>query len=86
MKKFEEKKRLDIFKGHNGAGKSTVTFMLCGLYSATSGTVEMLGYDTRTHLNKVRNSIGYCPQINILYDDLTVAQHLNLICSVSNKI
>lgn len=51
------------FLGHNGAGKTTVTFILCGLYSPDGGTAHILGYDIRTHMSKIRTSIGFCPQI-----------------------
>ncbi|CAF0704109.1 unnamed protein product [Brachionus calyciflorus] len=91
---FEEKKVVDNlnlnfyenqitgFLGHNGAGKTTVTFILCGLYSPDSGTAKILGHDIRTHMSKIRTSIGFCPQNNILYDELTVYQHLDLIASI----
>nr|QUF59432.1 ATP-binding cassette transporter Abca3-like4 [Brachionus angularis] len=72
------------FLGHNGAGKTTVTFILCGLYSPDSGTVNIFGYDIRTDMYKIRTSIGFCPQNNILYDDLTVYEHLNLIASIKD--
>lgn len=70
------------FLGHNGAGKTTVTFMLCGLYSPTSGTAEILDEDIRVSLNRVRTQIGFCPQTNILFDQLTVEQHLKLVCLI----
>ncbi len=70
------------FLGHNGAGKTTVTFMLCGLYSPNAGTAYILDHDIRTNLDKIRSSIGFCPQQNILYDDLTIYEHLYLIATV----
>jgi ATP-binding cassette subfamily A (ABC1) protein 3 len=70
------------FLGHNGAGKTTVTFVLCGLYAPSSGTAEILDHDIRLHLNRVRHSIGFCPQVNILFDKLTVYQHLQLVCQL----
>nr|UOU03317.1 ATP-binding cassette subfamily A3-like 4 [Brachionus rubens] len=91
---FEDKKAVDNmslnfyenqitgFLGHNGAGKTTVTFILCGLYSPDKGTAKILGHDIRTHMEKIRTSIGFCPQNNILYDELTVRQHLDLVASV----
>jgi ATP-binding cassette subfamily A (ABC1) protein 3 len=70
------------FLGHNGAGKTTVTFMLCGLYSPNAGTAYILEHDIRTNLDKIRSSIGFCPQQNILYDDLTIYEHFYLISAV----
>jgi ATP-binding cassette subfamily A (ABC1) protein 3 len=33
-------------------------------------------------MDKIRSSIGFCPQANILFDELTVSQHLDLVASV----
>ncbi len=59
--------------GHNGAGKTTTISILTGMYTKTSGHVEMMG---ETDLNKMRAMIGICPQHDTLYDDLTVQEHL----------
>jgi ATP-binding cassette, subfamily A (ABC1), member 3 len=34
------------------------------------------GRDIRTDILGVRNSLGLCPQHNVLFDDLTVAEHI----------
>ena len=57
--------------------------MLCGIYPPTSGTANVMGYDLRYEIDKIRSSIGYCPQHDSLYDDLTVEEHLRLICLVN---
>lgn len=33
-------------------------------------------YDIRSEMDGVRSSLGLCPQHNIIFDDLTVAEHL----------
>ncbi len=71
------------FLVHNGAGKTTVTFILCGMYEPTSGTAFMLSQDIRTSMDNIRTSIGFCPQKSILFDDLSVRQHLDLVASVN---
>jgi len=68
--------------GHNGAGKTTTTLMLCGLYPPTSGTASMLGYDLCYEIDKIHSILGFCPQYDILYDDLTVQEHLELIALI----
>nr|APD26552.1 ATP-binding cassette transporter subfamily A member 3-like X2 protein [Brachionus koreanus] len=68
--------------GHNGAGKTTTTFMLCGIYAPTSGDAKILGKSIRTNMNDIRSSLGFCPQYDILYDDLKVAEHIDLIASI----
>lgn len=65
-----------VLLGHNGAGKSTVISLLNGLYEPTSGTSIIYNYDLITELDEIRKIISVCPQENILYDELTVKEHL----------
>nr|CAD7265343.1 unnamed protein product [Timema shepardi] len=62
--------------GHNGAGKTTTMSVLTGMYSPTSGSVLVDGYDIHHDMDKVRESLGLCPQHNLLFTDLTVMEHL----------
>ncbi|XP_053684912.1 phospholipid-transporting ATPase ABCA3-like [Sabethes cyaneus] len=62
--------------GHNGAGKTTTMSMLTGMIRPSSGTAIVWGYDIRYDMRKIRKSLGYCPQHNILFDRLTVKEHL----------
>jgi ABC-type multidrug transport system ATPase subunit len=57
--------------------------MLCGIFPPTSGTASILGYDIVTEMDYIRTSIGFCPQHDILYDDLNVEEHLKLIALVN---
>ncbi|CAF3392848.1 unnamed protein product [Rotaria sp. Silwood1] len=68
--------------GHNGAGKTTTTFILVGMLEPTSGYVTIEGLNNRTHIQEVRKILGFCPQFDILYDDLSVQEHLELIGKV----
>ncbi|KAL1517917.1 hypothetical protein ABEB36_001617 [Hypothenemus hampei] len=68
--------QITVLLGHNGAGKTTTMSMLTGMFTPTSGTAIINGYDIRTEMNKVRESLGLCPQHNIIFDELTVAEHL----------
>lgn len=54
--------------------------ILTGLFPATSGTAYVNGFDIRTEIDRVRSSLGICPQFDILFDDLTVAEHLYFYC------
>lgn len=56
---------------------------LVGLYSPTSGSVYIDGYDIRENLDKVRESLGLCPQHALLFSDLTVMEHLLFFAIVS---
>lgn len=68
--------QITSFLGHNGAGKTTTISMLTGLIPATSGHALIYDKDIRTDINSIRNNLGLCPQHNILFDKLTVQEHL----------
>ncbi|KHJ77083.1 hypothetical protein OESDEN_23297 [Oesophagostomum dentatum] len=53
--------------GHNGAGKTTTMSILCGLYSPSSGSAYVYGWDIRTEIQCVRDVLGVCPQYNVLF-------------------
>ncbi len=50
--------------------------MLSGMFPPTSGTAVINGKDIRHDINGVRSSLGLCPQHNILFDELTVREHI----------
>ncbi|XP_048270251.1 phospholipid-transporting ATPase ABCA3-like, partial [Bombus terrestris] len=68
--------------GHNGAGKTTTISILTGLFKPSSGTALVNGYDIRTNMNAIRSSLGICPQYNVLFDELTVTEHLEFYCKL----
>lgn len=68
--------QITVLLGHNGAGKSTTMAMLTGLYQPTAGTAFIKGKDIRTDMNAIRNSLGMCPQHNVLFNELTVKEHI----------
>lgn len=41
-----------------------------GMYTPSSGTAYIHGHDIRTHMSRIRSSIGFCPQNKLakLYD------------------
>ncbi|XP_034521222.1 ATP-binding cassette sub-family A member 13 isoform X2 [Ailuropoda melanoleuca] len=68
--------------GTNGAGKTTVISMLTGLYAPTSGTIFINGKNLQTDLSSIRRELGVCLQQDVLFDNLTVREHLLLFASV----
>uniref|UniRef100_A0A7N4NZ22 ABC transporter domain-containing protein n=1 Tax=Sarcophilus harrisii TaxID=9305 RepID=A0A7N4NZ22_SARHA len=68
--------QITVLLGHNGAGKTTTLSILTGLVPATSGEVYLSGYEISKDINQIRKSLGFCPQHDILFDLMTVAEHL----------
>ncbi|KAK6493939.1 phospholipid-transporting ATPase ABCA1-like [Huso huso] len=68
--------QITSFLGHNGAGKTTTMSILTGLFPPTSGTAYILGKDIRSDLSTIRQNLGVCPQHNVLFDQLTVEEHI----------
>lgn len=64
--------------GHNGAGKTTTISTLTGLLEPTHGKAELDGIDILKHQEFFRENLGVCPQHNVLFDYLTVREHLEL--------
>lgn len=67
------------FLGPNGAGKSTTMKIATCYLPATSGTVEVAGYDVVLSPIEVRRNIGYLPEHNPLYLDMYVKEFLEFI-------
>uniref|UniRef100_A0A3Q3W3E5 P-type phospholipid transporter n=1 Tax=Mola mola TaxID=94237 RepID=A0A3Q3W3E5_MOLML len=68
--------QITSFLGHNGAGKTTTISVLTGLFPPTSGTVYIKGMDIRYDMDIIRRTLGVCPQHNVLFDILTVEEHV----------
>ncbi|XP_055884282.1 phospholipid-transporting ATPase ABCA1-like isoform X3 [Biomphalaria glabrata] len=68
--------QITSFLGHNGAGKTTTMSILTGLFPPTSGTAYIYGRDILTDMDEIRHGLGMCPQHNVLFDLLTVEEHI----------
>ena len=79
-----ENNELVAIIGHNGAGKTTLLKMLTGLLTPSGGTAYISYYDLDYDLDKIHQIIGYCPQFNILWDELTAREHLQLFAKLRN--
>jgi ATP-binding cassette subfamily A (ABC1) protein 3 len=62
--------------GHNGAGKTTVISMLTGLIPPSAGNATIFGRSIRGDMDQLRRIIGICPQHDVLFNNLTVFEHL----------
>ncbi|CAC5402030.1 ABCA2 [Mytilus coruscus] len=68
--------QITSFLGHNGAGKTTTMSILTGMFPPTAGYALVYDSDIRTEMDTIRQSLGMCPQHNVLFDKLTVKEHL----------
>ncbi|KAF3769793.1 P-loop containing nucleoside triphosphate hydrolase protein [Cryphonectria parasitica EP155] len=57
-----------VLLGANGSGKSTTLDAISGLNTITSGSIEIDG----------TGGLGLCPQKNVLWDELTVFEHIKI--------
>jgi ABC-2 type transport system ATP-binding protein len=73
-----EKGEIFGFLGANGAGKTTAMKMLTGLLMPTSGEAHVAGFNVWKQANQIKKNIGYMSQKFSLYNDLTVAENIEL--------
>lgn len=73
-----ERGKMTALIGPDGAGKTTFMRMVCGLLAPTFGELDVLGLPIREHAQEVQSRISYMPQRFGLYEDLTVAENMNL--------
>ena len=64
--------------GRNGAGKSTTLRVLAGVLPPTSGDVRVAGLDIRADRERVKERVGYCPDVGGLIPRATPWEHLAL--------
>lgn len=64
--------------GPNGAGKSTTISILCSLLFQTSGTVKVLGEDTKKNNREVKKNLGLVPQEIAVYSNFTAYENVKL--------
>ena len=67
--------------GANGSGKSTAVRTIAGLLEPSAGWVRVCGYDPHKEpiAEDARAELALVPDSPLLYDDLTVRQHLELV-------
>jgi ABC-2 type transport system ATP-binding protein len=68
--------------GPDGAGKTTIIRMLCGLLDPSSGQTEVLGFDTVQEKRQINNRIGYLSQRFSLYGDLTIEENIDFFAEI----
>ena len=66
--------------GHNGSGKSTFLRLAAGLLDLTDGTIEIGGAPAGT--SEARALVSFLPDDPVLYDDLSVREHLAYVAAL----
>jgi len=69
---------LTALVGPDGAGKTTLIRLAAGLLHADSGELLVLGVDPAKDPQQIQDRISYMPQRFGLYEDLTVAENIDL--------
>lgn len=72
------------FLGPNGAGKSTTMKIISCFISPTRGSVQLDGFDINKHSEEVRRRIGYLPENNPLYTDMSIFDYLQMSAALQN--
>ncbi|XP_047464781.1 ATP-binding cassette sub-family A member 5 [Mugil cephalus] len=70
--------------GHSGAGKSTLMNILCGICPPSSGSASIYGSPVAEIADtaEMKQLVGICPQFNIIFDVLTVEEHLRIFSAI----
>ena len=72
------------FLGENGAGKTTTLKMLTGYLVPTAGNVEINDLNINDSAFEIQKQIGYLPELNPLYPEMSVYEYLEFIARVRN--
>ncbi|HCM88401.1 MULTISPECIES: ABC transporter ATP-binding protein [Vagococcus] len=64
--------------GLNGAGKSTTIKHIIGLLTEQKGSIMVDGKTLKENPEDYRKTIGYIPETPILYDELTLREHIEI--------
>ncbi|WP_078408570.1 ABC transporter ATP-binding protein [Priestia abyssalis] len=70
--------------GLNGAGKSTTIKHIIGLMEAKSGDISINGKSFKEDANRYRSQFTFIPETPVLYDELTLKEHLELTAMAYN--
>jgi ABC-type multidrug transport system ATPase subunit len=66
--------------GHNGSGKSTFLRLAAGLLDLTGGSITIGGAPAGT--SEARAAVSFLPDEPVLYDDLSVREHLAYVAAL----
>jgi ABC-2 type transport system ATP-binding protein len=65
--------------GPDGAGKTTLLRSLAGLLEVEADEADVLGIDLRGDVTRLKELLGYVPQVFSLYPELSVRENLSVV-------
>ncbi|XP_025262178.1 ATP-binding cassette sub-family A member 5 isoform X3 [Camponotus floridanus] len=68
--------------GHNGAGKTTTMKIIIAEEAATRGRVQIGGHNINTSMAEAFRQMGYCPQHDAQWKNITVREHLECYAAI----
>jgi ABC-2 type transport system ATP-binding protein len=68
--------------GPDGAGKTTLIRMLCGIIKPDGGSAKILGFDLATQIKEIKPRIGYLSQRFSLYPDLSIDENIEFFAEI----
>eukprot|EP00593_Proboscia_inermis_P004856 CAMPEP_0171324652 /NCGR_PEP_ID=MMETSP0816-20121228/116325_1 /TAXON_ID=420281 /ORGANISM="Proboscia inermis, Strain CCAP1064/1" /LENGTH=589 /DNA_ID=CAMNT_0011823647 /DNA_START=130 /DNA_END=1899 /DNA_ORIENTATION=- len=68
--------------GINGAGKTTTMAMLTAEFPPTHGDCKLDGYSVLNEAKQTRRRIGYCPQFDAHFANMTGREHVEMYASI----
>ncbi|MEN6462110.1 MAG: ABC transporter ATP-binding protein [Syntrophomonas sp.] len=69
--------------GPDGAGKTTLMRMICGLITPDTGEIRLIGHSIK-EVEQIKDQLGYMPQRFSLYGDLTVMENISFFAALYN--
>ncbi|XP_016838488.1 ATP-binding cassette sub-family A member 5 isoform X2 [Nasonia vitripennis] len=68
--------------GHNGAGKTTTMKIIIAEEAASRGRVQIGGHNINSHMSEAFRQMGYCPQHDAQWKNITVREHLECYAAI----
>ncbi|KAF2073287.1 hypothetical protein CYY_005386 [Polysphondylium violaceum] len=75
-----EKGNILCLQGPNGTGKSTTIKCITGGINSDKGNILLNGFNVEKQIHTIRTELGYLPQSDVLWENLTAKEHLNIYC------